>query len=157
MNAVAPKILADCSTVAKWKLTTEQYAAQAAELLEDWENGAVQVCVPDQLFAELASAMLGSSRKHPPRLTQAEGRDALSDLLPSPFTIFRTRGRKLLLRAFDIALQFNLRVYDCIYVALAERKRIEFWTADERLYNSLHSAFPFVHWIAHYQRRRLSP
>jgi len=154
MNALAPEILADCSIIAKWKLTTEDFATEAAEILDDWEQGAVQICVPDQLFAELVSALLSSSRKHPPRLTQAEAKDALSDLLNSPFTIFQTRGRKLLLRAFDIAVQFNLRVYDCIYVALAERKRIELWTADERLYNALHATFPFVRWIAHYQRRR---
>jgi predicted nucleic acid-binding protein len=125
-------------------------------MLADWEEGAIQICVPDQLLPELVSALLGSSRRHPPRLSQAEARAALDDLLPSPFTIFRTRGRKPLLRAFDIAVQFNLRVYDCIYVALAERKRIEFWTADERLYNALHAQFPFVCWIAQYQRRRPS-
>jgi predicted nucleic acid-binding protein len=157
MNAPAPRLLADCSTVAKWKLTAEDYAADAAEMLSDWEAGAIQVCVPDQLFPELASALLGSYRRHSPRLTQAEAREALDDLLPSPFTIYRTRGRKLLLRAFDIATQFNLRVYDCIYVALAERKRIEFWTADERLHNALHLHFPFVRWIAQYQRKRPSP
>jgi predicted nucleic acid-binding protein len=154
MNASTPCILADSSSVAKWKLTMEDHAAEAAELLDDWEHGAVQICVPDQVFPELVSALLGSTRKHPPRLTQAEAKAALEDLLPSPFKVFRTRGRKLLLRAFDIAARFNLRVYDCIYVALAERKRIEFWTADERLYNALHAQFPLVRWPAHYQRRR---
>jgi predicted nucleic acid-binding protein len=157
MNGFAQRLLADCSTVAKWKLTMEDHAAQAAELLADWEYGAVQVCVPDQLLPELVSAFLGSFRRHPPRLTEAEARAALEDLLSSPFTIFQTKGRKLLLRAYELAAQFNLRAYDSIYVALGERKRIEFWTADERLYNSLHGQFPSVRWIAHYRRRRSPP
>jgi predicted nucleic acid-binding protein len=156
MNTSAHRLLADSSTVAKWKLTTEDHAAEAAEMLRDWEHGSIQICVPDQVFPELVSALLGSCRKHPPRLTQPQAKAALDDLLPSPFTIFRTRGRKLLLRAFDIASQFNLRVYDCIYVALSERKKLDFWTADERLYNALHADFPFVRRIAHYQRKRPS-
>jgi predicted nucleic acid-binding protein len=157
MNAFGARLLADTSTIAKWKLITEEYAAQADELLGDWEFGAVQVCVPDQTLTELVNAMLGAYRKHPPRLSQAEAGEALGDLLASPFTVFRTNGRRLLLRSFEIAAQFNLRAYDCIYVALAERKGLEFWTGDERLYNALHATFPFVRWIAHYQRKRPSP
>ena len=154
MNASVPRLLADSSTAVKWKLTSEEHAAQADELLQDWEQGAVQICVPDQLLTELVSALLGAFRKHPPRLSEAEANEALRDLLASPFTIFRTQGRKFLVQAFEIAAQFNLRAYDCIYVALAERKKLEFWTGDERLYNALHGAFPFIRRIADYQRKR---
>jgi predicted nucleic acid-binding protein len=157
MNALGTRLLADASTVAKWKLISEEHASQADELLQDWEHGALQICVPDQLLTELVSAMLGAFRKHPPRLSPAEANEALQDLVASPFTIFRTQGKKLLLRAFEIAAQYNLRGYDCVYVALAERKRIEFWTGDERLYNALHGAFPFVRWIRDYVRIRPSP
>lgn len=140
--------------VVKWKLTSEPHASQARELFLDWEQGAIEVCVPDQLLVEVANALLGASRKHPPRLTLTEASAALRDLLDMPFTIYKATGKRMVPRAFEIAQQYNQRVYDCIYVALAERKDIEFWTGDERLYNALHSAFPFLCWIADYVRRR---
>ena len=37
-------------------------------------------------------------------------------------------------------------------LTLAERKRIELWTGDQRLYNALHQAFPFIRWLGDYQR-----
>jgi len=152
--ATVPRLLVDCSVVVKWRLTSESHAFEAGELLSDWENGAVRLCVPDQFFGELVNALIGATRKHPPRLTAAEARDTLDDLTAAPFLVFKTTGRKILAQAFDIAQQFSQQAYDCLYVALAERKRIEFWTGDERLYNALHTAFPFVRWIAHYQRKR---
>ena len=35
-------------------------------------------------------------------------------------------------------------IYDCVYVALAEREGCEFITADDRLSKNLQSTFPFV-------------
>jgi predicted nucleic acid-binding protein len=70
--------------------------------------------------------------------------------------VFRTTER-ILLRALELAEDWNQKVYDCVAVAMAERYRTEFWTADERLYNTLHAEFPFVRWIAHYQRKRSLP
>lgn len=154
MAPVVPRLVVDASTVAKWKLTSESHAAEARELLLDWEQGSIQVCVPDQLLVEIVSAFLGSARRHPPRLTVVQARAALRDLLALPFTVFRTRGTALLARAFDIAHQHNQRAYDCVCVALAERKRLEFWTGDDRLCNALHADFTFIRPIAAYARRR---
>jgi predicted nucleic acid-binding protein len=50
----------------------------------------------------------------------------------------------LLPRAFAIASQFRVGVYDCLYVALAEREGCELVTADDRLVKTLQSHFPFV-------------
>ena len=36
---------------------------------------------------------------------------------------------------------------DAYYLALAEMERCEFWTADERLYNSVKDGFPLIHWL----------
>ncbi|MDZ4686016.1 MAG: type II toxin-antitoxin system VapC family toxin [Planctomycetaceae bacterium] len=50
----------------------------------------------------------------------------------------------LLARAFDLASQFRIGVYDCLYFALAEREQCELVTADQRLVSSLGSQFPIV-------------
>ena len=37
--------------------------------------------------------------------------------------------------------------YDAHYVALAEVRRCECWTADERLWNSVKRQLPMVRWV----------
>jgi predicted nucleic acid-binding protein len=71
--------------------------------------------------------------------------------------MYRTTSKRLMLRSFDLAFQFGLQPYDCVYVALAEHRAVEFWTGDQRLYNSLHGAFAFIRGIGDYQRKRASP
>jgi predicted nucleic acid-binding protein len=50
----------------------------------------------------------------------------------------------LLARTTAISSETRLGVYDCVYVALAERERCEVVTADLRLVNVLQKDFPFV-------------
>lgn len=50
----------------------------------------------------------------------------------------------LLPRALDIAKQFQQTVYDCLYVALAEREGYELVTADDKLANAVQPTLPFV-------------
>ena len=47
----------------------------------------------------------------------------------------------LLPRAYQISSQIRIGVYDCLYVALAEREQCDLVTADQRLLNSL-KGFP---------------
>lgn len=49
-------------------------------------------------------------------------------------------------RALCIAQEFSLAAaYGAHYLALCERLNAHFWTADKRLYNSIHSALPRVY------------
>jgi predicted nucleic acid-binding protein len=150
MTDPTTRLLVDCSVVVKWKITSEPYATQARELMLDGQNQSVEICAPDQLYAEVLNAFLGVYRKK--RLNLDETREALREILAFPFTLYKTT-RRIITRAFEIAAQNNQHAYDCIYVALAERKGIEFWTGDERLYNALHSAFPLIRRIADYKRK----
>ena len=50
----------------------------------------------------------------------------------------------LLPRAYSIALAARIGVYDCLYVALAEREGCELVTSDLRLLNTLKPTFPFI-------------
>lgn len=51
----------------------------------------------------------------------------------------------LLPRALEIAKQFHQTVYDCLYVALAEREGYELVTADDKLVKAVNQTLPFVH------------
>jgi hypothetical protein len=50
----------------------------------------------------------------------------------------------LLLRAADISSTARVGVYDCLYVALAEREGCELVTADTRLLATFKTTFPFI-------------
>jgi predicted nucleic acid-binding protein len=51
-------------------------------------------------------------------------------------------------RAWELAKRFKQsQVYDAYYLALAESLDIEFWTADEHLYRTVHRALPRVKYV----------
>ena len=53
--------------------------------------------------------------------------------------------------AREIARQFNRsKIYDSVYVALAELRGCEFWTADHLLFNAVKAVLPFVKFLADY-------
>lgn len=52
-------------------------------------------------------------------------------------------------RALEFAVRLNRPAsYDAHYLALAERLGVEFWTADERLYNAAWHALPWVRFVS---------
>jgi predicted nucleic acid-binding protein len=54
-------------------------------------------------------------------------------------------------RAWELARHFNRpAAYDMHYVALAEMLACPFWTADERLFNTVQAEINTVHWLGHY-------
>jgi predicted nucleic acid-binding protein len=50
----------------------------------------------------------------------------------------------LLSYALAISSRARIGVYDCLYVALAEREGCEFLTADDRLVRALRPSYPFI-------------
>lgn len=145
------RLLIDSSVAVMWHIKAEPHEKQARELLLDWQNGVVEFCCSDQLRVEFASALLKAVRRG--RTTREAAHESIREIFAIPFKVFRATER-ILTRAFAIAELNNQKIYDCVYVALAEKHRTEFWTGDERLYNALHAQCPFVRWIAHYQRKR---
>jgi predicted nucleic acid-binding protein len=154
MNTAIPSLLIDASVAVTWHIPGEPHAVQARELLLDWQSGAIEIGTIDQMPAEVANALLNAGRRN--RLERAVALVAVQNLLVLRMPRFRVTNT-IVLRAWEIAATYNQRIYDCVYVAVAERKRLEFWTGDRRLFNALGSAFPFVRWLANYQRKRLSP
>jgi predicted nucleic acid-binding protein len=54
-------------------------------------------------------------------------------------------------RALELADRFGLSAtYDAHYLALAEREGCEYWTADERLWNSVRAQLGWVRWLGEY-------
>ncbi len=49
---------------------------------------------------------------------------------------------ELLLDAYALATSLKRTVYDCLYLALADKLKCPFLTADERLVNAVKAQFP---------------
>jgi predicted nucleic acid-binding protein len=146
VTPVVEDLVVDCSVLVKWELTSEDHSGKAMALFQDWQAGRVALHAPDLLPSEIGSAFLRAVRRG--RLTVAQALQSVQGLLKFPFVLHASSP--LVLRAFDIAHGQNQRIYDCFYVALAEREGTEFWTGDERLYNALRLQYPFVRFIANY-------
>lgn len=143
-------LVLDCSVAAKWELPGEEHTSEALELYRDWEAEAIQVLTPDLFPSELGSVCLRAVRRG--RITEAQAQTSLQRLLDLPYDL--QPSTPLVPRAFEIAYQHSQRIYDCFYVALAEREGVDFWTSDERLCNALRTHFPFVRFIADYIPQR---
>jgi predicted nucleic acid-binding protein len=127
----------DASVGLKWVLN-EIDSDKARRLLADFQAGTRDLIAPDVYSLECAHGLSKSQRKGV--VTDAERLwfDLIIDL-PALYP-----SLPLLDRALAIALKARIAVYDCIYVALAEREGCELITADRRVINALQKEFPFL-------------
>lgn len=80
------------------------------------------------------------------RVSASFGQQALRQALAFGVRLYTFPG--IHERALALSLQFNRpSAYDEHYLALAEKTGVDFWTADERLYNAVHAKLPWVHWL----------
>lgn len=122
----------------------EELTPQAQYLLKQWQTDSDVLHAPYLLRYELAAV----SRKavYQGRVTAAEGLRARDRLLSYPVTLHFDDD--LLKRAYELATDYNLpTAYDAQYLALAERLSCDFWTVDERMFNTLQGRFAHIHWI----------
>jgi predicted nucleic acid-binding protein len=145
------RFVVDCSVALKWRSPAELHYAEAMELFLDWQQAVVELIAPTILKAEFLSASLRGCRRG--RISMVEALDTIRYLLALPIFYYDIT-LPWIERAFEIAYNYGQGSHDCLYVALAEREGVEFWTGDQRLFNALHSPLPFVRWIGTYRRRR---
>jgi predicted nucleic acid-binding protein len=86
-------------------------------------------------------------------LTSQEAEVAFAKLQALPIEDTSLPGLRQ--RAWEIAKDFGFTtVYDATYLAVAELRGCEFWTADERLFNRVKDRLSFVKWLGDYRRQR---
>lgn len=91
------------------------------------------VMAPDLLIAECLNALRGKMLKK--EIAQAQASLAVELLQHSPLTL--ESSLPLAARALALSLRLSHSVYDCIYLALAEREQVPLVTADMRLVERL--------------------
>jgi predicted nucleic acid-binding protein len=131
-------VLDSCVAV-KWFLA-EPDSAMAIQLRDEFNQQIHDLLAPDVFPVEIAHALTRAGRRG--LIQPIEGSQHLSDLLAYLPTLHPSLA--LLPRAYEISSQARIGVYDCLYVALAEREGCDLLTSDSRLMNSLRPAYAFI-------------
>ena len=123
----------------KWVLT-EVDSDKARHPRAEFQNQIHELIAPDVFPVEVAHGRAKAGRRRV--IPQGDADRLLTNVLSTPPHFHPYLP--LLKRALDIASSARIGVYDCLYVALAEREGCEFVTADDRLVRTLQPTFPFI-------------
>jgi predicted nucleic acid-binding protein len=133
------KLDLDSNIAVKWELS-EELSAEADALRQDILSGLHEAIAPDVFPVEIAHALTRAERQG--RQNPSQIRLLLADALATPVVL--QSSLSLLERATDLAALARIGVYDCLYVALAEREGCQLVTSDQRLVNSLRATYSLI-------------
>ncbi len=111
------KYVLDSSVAFKWAVV-EQDTPRARRLRDDYRQAVHELHAPDAFAMELAHALSRAERQGRIALPQAA---ALWGDVMKTAPLLHT-SLPLVPRAIDISSRVRIGVYDCLYVALAERE-----------------------------------
>ena len=122
----------------------DETQAQAQALLRDHAAGRERLRAPTLVVYEVTNAVWQAERRGRISGTQADqilkaAAGLEIELLPLDW------GESL-----PLVRQFNRSAYDAAYLRLAERLNERLITADERLYNAVHSKLKWVEWLGNH-------
>jgi len=133
------KYVLDSNVALKWVLL-ESDSDKARQVRVDYQQQVHELLAPDVFPIEIAHALARAERRG--IITPALGPMFLGGILASQPQLHPYIP--LLWRAYDISSQARIGVYDCLYVALAEREGCKLLTADDRLIRTLQPTFAFI-------------
>jgi predicted nucleic acid-binding protein len=122
----------DSNVALKWVLN-EPESPKAVGVRDGFAKGLHELLSPDVFPVEVAHALAKAERRG--TIPRGDGYRLLNDIfnhMPALHPYL-----PLLPGAFSIASAARIGVYDCLYVALAEREGCALLTADDRLVRSL--------------------
>lgn len=132
------------SNIALKLVLLEDDSLKVRTLWRSWVQNETELVAPPSLHFEGASVLC--TQVHRRLLTADEGRALFQAFRALPVRILYPGD--LHERAFEVALHFGQpQAYDAHYLALADMLSCEFWTADDRLYNTVRSQLPWVKWL----------
>lgn len=118
-------LVIDASVAVKWFIE-EDRSAEAQRLL----NADADLIAPTSILYEVFHALWDAARTR--RLLSNRLPD-FADVVPTPFATL-VPIEHLYAAAAAMAQSHNLPIYDCAYIALAQREHAELVTADERMF-----------------------
>lgn len=137
---MSDEVVVDANVAIK-RVVPEILSDKARALFLTWEQTAVVLCAPAFFIAEVDSILRQKVVRK--ELTAEQAQESWEHLQTIPVVL--ADMRPLRRRAWEIAIALgHAHVYDAVYLALAETRGCELWTADERLVNAARNQFPFI-------------
>lgn len=136
-------VVVDANILIAFGLADEPLHIQANQILSAWKTAGERLAAPRLFRSEITAVV----RKvvYQGRMTPEQGRTMLAQLLIYPVEFHEDDA---LLKEAYVAVRFNRPcAYDSQYMALAHRLQCDFWTADERLVNSVQAQFSRIRWL----------
>ena len=129
-------------------VVAEAGSDKADALFDQWASEETQLIAP--VFFEVETdSILRQKASLRRELTADQAQRAFASLRALPIKTKHSAEQRE--RAWEIAREFQFpTVYDATYLALAELRRCEFWTADEKLFKQVRSKLTFVQWLGNY-------
>lgn len=122
----------DSSVIIKWFSSHGEQDVEAALSLRDaFVEGSIGIVVPDLVFYEVANSL-----RHNPRFTVTDVADAVQSLHDMELSV-QAPSPSLMRRSVEIAFKYGVTVYDACFLALAEKLRMKFVTADYKFVERL--------------------
>jgi len=116
----------DASVIYKWYVEEED-TEKALFLREDFKKG-IKTAIPDFLFHELANAL-----RYNPKIERKEVEEIIENISELGLEVI-IMAPTLTKKALKFAYDYQISIYDSLYLALAQSLEFEFITADRRLY-----------------------
>lgn len=117
---------------------------EALSLLERWRQENTTLIAPALLAFEVTSTL--RRYVYLERISPTHGEKAVENFLRINIRLSHQRG--IFPLTWRLAKQLDRpRAYDTAYLALAQLRGCEFWTADERLYNAIGKELDWVKWL----------
>jgi predicted nucleic acid-binding protein len=129
----------DASAALCWVLPRPN-SGKALRHRADFQNGVHELIAPTVFSGEVASALTKAERQK--LISVGDARPLLGQVMRTLPVLYPYEP--LLDRAVDISSQTRSGLYDCLYVALAEREGCELVTDDQKLITNLKARFPFI-------------
>lgn len=142
-------VVVDASIAIKWAIK-EENTDLALALLAHWTEKEIIILAPALLSYEVTNVF--HQRIHKEAYPFEDVQKALEEIIYELIGFDFANTPATHIRAIQLSQQFRLpAAYDAHYLALAESKHCELWTADKRLWNSIKGKLPWVRWLADYQ------
>lgn len=129
----------DASVALCWVLP-RPHSVKALRLRDDYQSQTHDLIAPSVFPGEIASALTKAERQK--LIPVGDASPLLARVLRTPPALHAYET--LLSRAVEISSQTRGGLYDCLYVALAEREGCELVTDDQKLVANLTPHFPFI-------------
>jgi predicted nucleic acid-binding protein len=141
-------VVVDTSIAIKWIVTVAD-SNMARALLAEWTSKGVNIFAPALLVYEATNSLYKYIRAG--QISLEDAASGLKKVIFPLVTLDHSQEPSFSLRTIELSAQFNLpATYDAYYLAFAEQKECDLWTADKRLYKAVHDKLPWVHGLSEY-------